>query len=403
MIFPNPRKAFWTNSFAVTFLQKSPTTTVRVRLGVAVHFLVSSQGTTLDNPQEDTIPNVNKQSDTLTESGFSMEELELARLIHSALMTDYSALAVSSQQTRDYVNTLRFIQFALSQRSSLSLQEVYSLFAESSEYVQPFVPRKSSFEQFMSTMNTPPLSPQKTPLSPQRPKSTTLVRSIPPSLSSLLLPHALSSYASLPEGDRIFQSQFRAIITSIHCPFDIITLQRFTLSKQLLSALPLTHSFTISNSIAMWRSRLFDAPTSISSSLFSLYFWYHNRFPTIPSPFYLLLPSLPSILLPKEKGKRGRPRKLTPAEQEKAAENARISVETSVMRSLLLLELLRELARVERKNGFDNLAGKVNEWLTSCWSEKCVLAGNPALWKQGQLLLVVGENGWFYWRESWKK
>lgn len=376
--------------------------TVQVPLGAAIHLLVSSQGTTLDNPQEETVPNISKQSDTLTESHFSAEEMELARLIHSALMTDYSTIPVSSQQTRDYVNTLRFIQFALSKRSSLSLQEVYSLFSESAEYVQPFIPRKSSFEQFMSTMNTPPLSPQKTPLSPQRPKSTALTRSIPPSLSSLLLPRFLS-YSSLSEGDRIFQSQFRAIITSIHCPFDIITLQRFTLSNQLLSALSLAHLFTTSNSIAMWRSRLFDAPTSISPSLFSLYFWYHNRFPTIPSPIYLLLPSLPSILLPKEKGKRGRPRKLTPAEQEKAAENARISVEASVTRSLLLLELLRELARVERKNGFENLAGKVNEWLTSCWSEKSVLAGNPTLWKQGQLLLVVGERKGSDWRELWKR
>lgn len=403
MTFPSPRRPFWISSSAVTFLQKNPIMTVQVCFMLLVHFVVSSQGTTLDNPQEDTIPSISKQSETLTESRFSMEEQELAKLIHTALMTDLSAMEVSSQQTRDYVNTLRFIQFALSHSSSSSLQEVYSQFAASAEYVQPFVPRKSSFEQFMSTMNTSPLSPQKTPLSPQRPKATALTRSIPPSLSSLLLPHFLSSYSSLSEGDRIFQSQFRAIITSIHCPFDLITLQRIILSNQLLSALSLTPLFTISNSIAMWRSRLLDAPTSISSSLFSLYLWYHNRFPTIPSPFYLLLSSLPSLLLLKEKGKRGRPRKLTPAEQEKAAENARISVEANITRSLLLLELLREFARVERKNGFENLAGKVNEWLSSGWSEKCVLAGNPALWQQGQLLLVVGALRAFHWRESWRR
>ena len=167
--------------------------TVQVCFLLLVHFVVSSQGTTLDNPQEDTIPSISKQSETLTESRFSMEEQELAKLIHTALMTDLSAMEVSSQQTRDYVNTLRFIQFALSHSSSSSLQEVYSQFAASAEYVQPFVPRKSSFEQFMSTMNTPPLSPQKTPLSPQRPKATALTRSIPPSLSSLLLPHLLTS------------------------------------------------------------------------------------------------------------------------------------------------------------------------------------------------------------------
>ena len=403
MTFPSPRRPFWISSSAVTFLQKNPIMTVQVCFMLLVHFVVSSQGTTLDNPQEDTIPSISKQSETLTESRFSMEEQELAKLIHTALMTDLSAMEVSSQQTRDYVNTLRFIQFALSHSSSSSLQEVYSQFAASAEYVQPFVPRKSSFEQFMSTMNTSPLSPQKTPLSPQRPKATALTRSIPPSLSSLLLPHLLTSYSSLSEGDRIFQSQFRAIITSIHCPFDLITLQRIILSNQLLSALSLTPLFTISNSIAMWRSRLLDAPTSISSSLFSLYLWYHNRFPTIPSPFYLLLSSLPSLLLLKEKGKRGRPRKLTPAEQEKAAENARISVEANITRSLLLLELLREFARVERKNGFENLAGKVNEWLSSGWSEKCVLAGDPALWQQGQLLLVVGALRAFHWRESWRR
>ena len=88
---------------------------------------------------------------------------------------------------------------------------------------------------------------------------------------------------------------------------------------------------------------------------------------------------------------------------EKAAENARISAEAAITRSLLLLELLRELARVERKNGFENLAGKVNEWLSSGWSEKCVLAGNPALWQQGQLLLVVGALQRFHGRESWKR
>ena len=271
MTFPSPRRPFWISSSAVTFLQKNPIMTVQVCFLLLVHFVVSSQGTTLDNPQEDTIPSISKQSETLTESRFSMEEQELAKLIHTALMTDLSAMEVSSQQTRDYVNTLRFIQFALSHSSSSSLQEVYSQFAASAEYVQPFVPRKSSFEQFMSTMNTPPLSPQKTPLSPQRPKATALTRSIPPSLSSLLLPHFLTSYSSLSEGDRIFQSQFRAIITSIHCPFDLITLQRIILSNQLLSALSLTPLFTISNSIAMWRSRLLDAPTSISSSLFSLF------------------------------------------------------------------------------------------------------------------------------------
>ena len=60
-----------------------------------VHFVVSSQGTTLDNPQEDTIPSISKQSETLTESHFSMEEQELAKLIHTALMTDLSAMEVA--------------------------------------------------------------------------------------------------------------------------------------------------------------------------------------------------------------------------------------------------------------------------------------------------------------------
>ena len=101
MTFPSPRRPFWISSSAVTFLQKNPIMTVQVCFLLLVHFVVSSQGTTLDNPQEDTIPSISNQSETLTESRFSMEEQELAKLIHTALMTDLSAMEVSSQHTRD--------------------------------------------------------------------------------------------------------------------------------------------------------------------------------------------------------------------------------------------------------------------------------------------------------------